>query len=152
MTDLYHYYYDQYTKDIRHWIQHFEKFPRPHIVGIYRGSLPIATHLSNVLKCPMSIIRYQSRDGSDEKPEWVINNMGFTSTWKTPGETTIVVDDIYDTGRTMRAIQQMDELKYHPDVVYTCLFGSKNEDHVGYLNERISRWIVFPWERSTGAM
>jgi len=100
----------------------------------------------------MSIIRYQSRDGSDEKPEWVINNMGFTSTWKTPGETTIVVDDIYDTGRTMRAIQQMDEFKYHPDVVYTCLFGSKNEDHVGYLNERISRWIVFPWERSTGAM
>ena len=152
MTDLYHYYYDQYTKDIRHWIQHFEKFPRPHIVGIYRGSLPLATHLSNVLKCPMSIIRYQSRDGSDEKPEWVINNMGFTSTWKTPGETTIVVDDIYDTGRTMRAIQQMDEFKYHPDVVYTCLFGSKNEDHVGYLNERISRWIVFPWERSTGAM
>ena len=152
MTDLYHYYYDQYTKDIRHWIQHFEKFPRPHIVGIYRGSLPIATHLSNVLKCPMSIIRYQSRDGSDEKPECVINNMGFTSTWKTPGETTIVVDDIYDTGRTMRAIQQMDEFKYHPDVVYTCLFGSKNEDHVGYLNERISRWIVFPWERSTGAM
>ena len=152
MTDLYHYYYDQYTKDIRHWIQHFEKFPRPHIVGIYRGSLPIATHLSNVLKCPMSIIRYQSRDGSDEKPEWVINNMGFTSTWKTPGETTIVVDDIYDTGRTMRAIQQMDEFKYHPDVVYTCLFGSKNEDHVGYLNERISRWIVFPWERSDGGM
>ena len=152
MTDLYHYYYDQYTKDIRHWIQHFEKFPRPHIVGIYRGSLPIATHLSNVLKCPMSIVRYQSRDGVDEKPEWVINNMGFTSTWKTPGETTIVVDDIYDTGRTMRAIQQMDEFKYHPDVVYTCLFGSKNEDHVGYLNERISRWIVFPWERSAGAM
>ena len=152
MTDLYHYYYDQYTKDIRHWIQHFEKFPRPHIVGIYRGSLPIATHLSNVLKCPMSIIRYQSRDGSDEKPEWVINNMGFTSTWKTPGETTIVVDDIYDTGRTMRAIQQMDEFKYHPDVVYTCLFVSKNEDHVGFLNERISRWIVFPWERSTGRM
>ena len=152
MTDLYHYYYDQYTKDIRHWIQHFEKFPRPHIVGIYRGSLPIATHLSNVLKCPMSIIRYQSRDGSDEKPEWVINNMGFTSTWKTPGETTIVVDDIYDTGRTMRAIQQMDEFKYHPDVVYTCLFGSKNEDHVGYLNERISRWIVFPWERVKGGM
>ena len=152
MTDLYHYYYDQYTKDIRHWIQHFEKQPRPHIVGIYRGSLPIATHLSNVLKCPMSIIRFQSRDGDDEKPEWVINNMGFTASWKTPGETTIVVDDIYDTGHTMRAIQQMDEFKYHPDVVYTCLFGSKNEDHVGYLNERISRWIVFPWERSTGAM
>ena len=152
MTDLYHYYYDQYTKDIRQLVEHLDKLPRPHIVGVYRGSLPIATHLSNVLKCPMSIIRYQSRDGSDEKPEWVINNMGFTSTWKTPGETTIVVDDIYDTGRTMRAIQQMDEFKYHPDVVYTCLFGSKNEDHVGYLNERISRWIVFPWERSTGAM
>jgi hypoxanthine phosphoribosyltransferase len=100
----------------------------------------------------MSIVRYQSRDGSDEKPEWVINNMGFTATWKTPGETTIVVDDIYDSGRTMRAIQQMDEFKQHPNVIYQCLFGSKNKDGVGFLNERISRWIVFPWERSTGAM
>ena len=152
MTDLYHYYYDQYTKDIRHWIQHFEKFPRPHIVGIYRGSLPIATHLSNVLKCPMSIIRFQSRDGDDDKPEWGINNMGFTASWKTPGETTIVVDEIYDTGHTMRAIQQMDEFKHHPSVIYQCLFGSKNEDGVGYLNERISRWFVFPWEREIGGM
>ena len=152
MTDLYHYYYDQYTKDIRHWIQHFKKQPRPHIVGIYRGSLPIATHLSNVLKCPMSIIRYQSRDGSDEKPEWIINNMGFTATWKTPGETIIVIEDIYDTGNTMRAIQQMDELKNHPDVIYKALFGSKNDDGVEFLNERMSKWIVFPWERSTGGM
>ena len=152
MTDLYHYYYDQYTKDIRQLVEHLDKLPRPHIVGVYRGSLPIATHLSNVLKCPMSIIRYQSRDGIDEKPEWVINNMGFTATWKTPGETTIVVDDIYDSGRTMRAIQQMDEFKYHPTVIYQCLFGSKNDDGVGYLNERISRWIVFPWERSIGGM
>ena len=152
MTDLYHYYYDQYTKDIRHWIEHFRKQPRPHIVGIYRGSLPIATHLSNVLKCPMSIIRYQSRDGVDEKPEWIINNMGFIATWKTPGETTIVVDDIYDSGRTMRAIQQMDEFKHHPSAIYQCLFGSKNKIGVGYLNERISRWIVFPWERSDGGM
>jgi len=152
MTDLYNYYYDQYTKDIRQLVEQLDKLPRPHIVGVYRGSLPIATHLSNVLKCPMSIIRYQSRDGSDEKPEWVINNMGFTATWKTPGETTIVVDDIYDSGRTMRAIQQMDEFKHHPTVIYQCLFGSKNDDGVGYLNERISRWIVFPWERSDGGM
>ena len=100
----------------------------------------------------MSIIRYQSRDGNDAKPEWVINNMGFTATWKTPGETTIVVDDIYDSGRTMRAIQQMDEFKHHPSVIYQCLFGSKNEDGIGYLNERISRWIVFPWEREIGGM
>ena len=37
-------------------------------------------------------------------------------------------------------------------VIYQCLFGSKNDDGVGYLNERISRWIVFPWERSDGGM
>ena len=152
MTDLYHYYYDQYTKDIRHWIQHFKKQPRPHIVGIYRGGLPIATHLSNVLKCPMSIIRFQLRDGDDIKPEWILNNIGISATWKTPGETIIVIEDIYDTGNTMRAIQQMDELKNHPDVIYKALWGSKNDDGVGFLNERISKWIVFPWERSTGGM
>jgi len=151
MTDLYHYYYDQYTKDVRHYIQHFKKFPNPHIVGIYRGSLPLATHLSNVLKCPMSIIRFQSRDGDDKKPEWAINNLDFTATWRM-SESIIVVDDIYDTGHTMRAIQQMKEFKDNPSVVYQCLFGSKNPDGVGFLNERISRWIVFPWERSDGGM
>ena len=152
MTDLYHYYYDQYTKDIRQLVERLDKLPRPHIVGVYRGSLPIATHLSNVLKCPMSIIRFQLRDGDDIKPEWILNNLGISATWKTPGETIIVIEDIYDTGKTMRAIQQMDELKNHPDVIYKALWGSKNDDGVGFLNERISRWIVFPWERSTGAM
>ena len=116
MTDLYHYYYDQYTKDIRLLVEHFDKLPRPHIVGVYRGSLPIATHLSNVLKCPMSIIRFQLRDGDDIKPEWILNNIGISATWKTPGETIIVIEDIYDTGNTMRAIQQMDELKNHRDI------------------------------------
>ena len=152
MTDLYHYYYDQYTKDIRLLVEQLEKLSRPHIVGVYRGSLPIATHLSNVLKCPMSIIRFQSRDGDDTKPEWILNNLGISATWKTPGETIIVIEDIYDTGHTMRAIQQMDELKNHPDVIYKALFGSKNDDGVEFLNERMSNWIVFPWERSTGGM
>ena len=41
---------------------------------------------------------------------------------------------------------------YGSSVIYQCLFGSKNKDGVGFLNERISKWIVFPWERSTGAM
>ena len=117
MTDLYHYYYDQYTKDIRQLVERLDKLPRPHIVGVYRGSLPIATHLSNVLKCPMSIIRFQLRDGDDIKPEWILNNLGISATWKTPGETIIVIEDIYDTGNTMRAIQQMDELKNHPDLL-----------------------------------
>jgi len=152
MTDLYHYYYEQYTKDIRLLVEQLEKLSRPHIVGVYRGSLPIATHLSNVLKCPMSIIRFQSRDGDDTKPEWILNNLDISATWKTPGETIIVIEDIYDTGHTLRAIQQMDELKNHPDVIYKALFGSKNDDGVVFLNDRMSEWIVFPWERSTGGM
>ena len=34
-----------------------------HVVGIYRGSLPVAVHISNVFEVPMSIVGFQTRDG-----------------------------------------------------------------------------------------
>jgi hypoxanthine phosphoribosyltransferase len=146
-VEKYQYYYDEFTRDIRHWYKHFKRQANLQIVGIYRGSLPIATHLSNILECPMSIIKFQSRDGEDEKPEWLINNIP-----KSTASNIIVVDDIYDTGYTFRMIQEMEEFKNNPSVTYAALFGSKNPDGVSYLNERINRWIVFPWERVIGGM
>ena len=52
----YNYYYDEYYKDIGDIASRYKNISNIHIVGIYRGSLPIATHLSNILNCPMSII------------------------------------------------------------------------------------------------
>ena len=152
MTDLYHYYYDQYTKDIRQLVEQLDKLPRPHIVGVYRGSLPIATHLSNVLECPMSIIKFQSRDGKDTKAEWLLNLTEDKKIHDKPQffPYLIVIDDVYDTGKTFRAIKRLPEFQNNPNYSFVALFGNPNDDGVYYLHEQLYRWIVYPWERVKG--
>ena len=151
MINKYNYYYDQYYKDITDIFERYKDKPNLHIVGIYRGSLPIATHLSNVLDCPMSIIKFQSRDGVDEKAEWMLNLTDdvsirpYKSTQFYP--TLLVVDDVYDTGKTFRAIKQLPEFINNPDYHCIALFGNKNDDGVTYIHEQLFRWIVYPWER-----
>ena len=72
-TPKYNYYYDEYFNDMATLYDRYVNRVNPHVVGVYRGSLPIATHLSNVLECPMSIIKFQSYDGNDKKAEWLLN-------------------------------------------------------------------------------
>ena len=154
MTELVNYYYDEYYNDIATLHDRFVNVVNPHIVGVYRGSLPMATHLSNVLDCPMSIIKFQSRDGEDKKAEWLLNLTEDKSVRNKPQffPYLIVVDDVYDTGKTFRAIKELPEFHNNPDYSLTALFGNANEDGVSYLHEQLYRWIVYPWERVKGEM
>ena len=154
MAEFYNYLYDQYYNDIATLAERYQKYPDPHIVSIYRGSLPMGVHLSNVLKCPMSIVKYQSRDGEDDKAEWVLNLTTDESIRQTSRffPYLIVVDDIYDTGKTFRAVLDLPEFHNNPNYQAIALFGNKNEDGVHYLNEQLYRWIVFPWERVKGGL
>ena len=147
----YNYYYDQYYNDVAILKERYDKIPDPHIVSIYRGSLPLGVHLSNVLNCPLSIVKYQSRDGQDSKAEWLLN---LTNERKNPKffPHLIVVDDIYDTGKTFRAVLDLPEFHNNPNYRAIALFGNPNDDKVLYLNEQVYRWIVFPWERIKGDM
>ena len=152
----YNYYYDQYYKDITDIFERYKNIRNLHIVGVYRGSLPIATHLSNVLDCPMSIIKFQSRDGEDDKAEWMLNLTDDVSIRPHKAiqffPTLLVVDDVYDTGKTFRAIKKLPEFAQNPDYHCLALFGNKNDDGVSYIHEQLYRWIVYPWERVSGGM
>ena len=152
MTNNYNYYYDEYYYDVATLVQRYKKIANPHIVSIYRGSLPLGVHLSNILKCPLSIIKYQSRDGEDSKAEWLLNLTSDESVRPTPRffPHLIVVDDIYDTGKTFRAVKDLPEFQDNPDYTLVALYGNKNDDGVVYLHEQLYRWIVFPWERVPG--
>ena len=149
MNNNYNYYYDEYYYDIATLVQRYKKITYPHIISIYRGSLPLGVHLSNILKCPLSIVKYQSRDGQDSKAEWLLN---LTNERKNPKffPHLIVVDDIYDTGKTFRAVKALPEFHNNPDYSLMALFGNDNDDGVHYLHEQLYRWIVFPWERAPG--
>ena len=102
----------------------------------------------------MSIVKYQSRDGKDEKAEWILNLIHDETLRPTARffPHLIVVDDIYDTGKTFRAVLDLPEFDKNP--MYSCmaLFGNENDDKVFYLHEQLYRWIVFPWERVKGGM
>tara|TARA_B100000287_G_scaffold354653_1_gene344950 strand:+ start:611 stop:1051 length:441 start_codon:yes stop_codon:yes gene_type:complete len=139
------YTWTDYEKDMKSidWL----KFD--HVVGIYRGSLPMAVHISNIRNVPMSIVGFQTRDGKDKNPYWIHN-----ATTKTFDEVQkiLVVDDIYDTGYTMNNV--IDFVKKNrtrpsamPEVYGYCLFGKENAKEIVYSNPLNGHWIVFPWER-----
>jgi len=135
-----YYEWSDYEVDMRQ----VKNFEFDHVVGIYRGSLPMAVHISNVFDVPMSIIGLQTRDGDDKEPYMIkdINHIhqGF------PGKKILIVDDIYDTGLTMKKVIRY-LTPYSIDRIQGfCLFGKDNNFNVSYANEHDGSWIVFPWE------
>ena len=62
----------------------------------------------------------------------------------------LVVDDIYDSGYTMKRVIKM--LSYYSEhrIQSFCLFGKENNLNVSYANEHDGSWIVFPWEYIEG--
>ena len=144
-------YYDwiDYRYDMRHHIFKIKlDYDFDHVVGIYRGSLPMAVHISNVFEVPMSIVGFQTRDGKDDEP-YMIHKTG-----EAPKQV-LVVDDIYDSGYTMKkVIESLSHYRWissiYPTAAYSiqgfCLFGKENKLNVSYANEHDGSWIVFPWE------
>ena len=127
MAEFYNYMYDQYYNDVVTLKERYDKIPDPHVVAIYRGSLPLGVHLSNILKCPLSIVKYQSRDGEDRQAEWLLNLTGDKTLHPKFFPHLIVIDDIYDTGETFRAVLELPEFDKNPDYSLMALFGNDND-------------------------
>ena len=92
-------------------------FEFDHVVGIYRGSLPMAVHISNVFEVPMSIVGFQTRDGKDTEPYMI-------KAGKAPTQI-LVVDDIYDSGYTMKKVMQFLAYWRADKIQGFCLYGKK---------------------------
>jgi len=146
--DKVYYEWSDYAKDMKavEWL----KFD--HVVGIYRGSLGMAAHISNVRKVPMSIVGFQTRDGKDKKPYWIYNATEPTNLGPyADGARILIVDDIYDTGHTMKNVINFvktarSKPSAYPLVFGYCLFGKENAEEIIYSQEHDGSWIVFPWE------
>lgn len=143
-----YYTWKDYAKDMKavDWIN------CDHVIGIYRGSVGMATHVSNIKDIPMSIVGFQTRDGEDKEPYWIHNATETVSIEEyAEGQTFLVLDDIYDTGITMNKVIEFVKKSRNkpspmPNVFGYCLFGKTNAADIVYSNEHDGSWIVFPWE------
>lgn len=134
--------HEEYHHDMKRIIEDIqETVKNPYVVGIFRGSLGMASHISNVLNCGMGIINYQTRDGETKTPEWLLNT-------STPEHTLVIVDDIYDTGKTLNDITKIvpSGTKYY--TLFNNVEAEKVESDIRVISMRESHgeWISFFWE------
>jgi len=114
-------------------LQDIEKTDYDVVIGIKRGGLVPAVHLSNLLGVPMEVVELQKRDGDG------VFRSGDLSKYNKP----LIVDDICDTGETL------EELHLHlPKADVAVLINKTISDKVTYSGTDHSNnmWIVFPWE------
>ena len=138
--ETYSYAFEEYKSDLGSLKYTVSGIKNLHLIAVYRGSIPLTVHLSNLLKCEMSIIKLETRNGNVEEANFVSNNIK-------ENDRLVVLEDIYDTGNTIRLIQQMMNVKYKDHSIrYYSLFGKTNDAGVVYLKENNNKWIVFPWE------
>ena len=133
--DKIYYTWQDYEADI----SRVKDFKFDHVVGIYRGSLPMAVHISNVFDVPLSIVGFQTRDGKDKEPYMIYKA-------DEAPKRVLIVDDIYDSGYTMTEVIKMLPHYATYSIEGFCLFGKENKLNVSYANEHDGSWIVFPWE------
>ena len=113
------------------------------IVGIVRGGLLPALHLSHALERPMETVTWQTRDKKyqqfNERVDIQIRN----------DDVVLFVDDINDTGRTFKDLAKAYNTNTKPNVHFISLVEKTASDFHGTaaLTLYDSRWIVFPWEK-----
>lgn len=118
------------------------------VVGITRGGLVPAVHLSHALGLPMEVINWQTRDGETQQAD---NQVVIDAVLA--GKTVVFVDDINDSGRTMHEVIHAYgwNICENPDVVFAALVeksSSRERSHFCSLKIDDDRWVTFPWERS----
>lgn len=109
------------------------------IVGITRGGLLPAVHLSHCLGIPMDTLAWRTRDNPQTEYNDNINAMLIAK------KTVVFVDDINDTGRTFTEIKQ--EYRGGHFVSLVEKVGSTFRSDASSLQLKDDRWIVFPWEK-----
>ena len=61
--NTYSYTFKEYESDAKSLKNTLSDIENLHLVAVYRGSIPLVVHLSNLLDCEMSIIKLQTSNG-----------------------------------------------------------------------------------------
>ena len=119
-----HYFsWEDYDDAIKHIVEYYKDYDLDcgAVYGLPRGGLPIAVSLSHRLNLPLLMNYYDRKIVTDKQ--------------------ILVVDDIADTGHTLR------NFKNEHNVI--CTFHYHEQSIVEpdfYCEEKGDKWIVYPWE------
>jgi hypoxanthine phosphoribosyltransferase len=139
-------YYDVTDEEYKNFIKfcvekinnYKEEYPDIQIVSIYRGSLGMGAHLSNLLNVPLSIIKFQKYDGNDDYPK-------FLTSYLQPNSLAVILDDIYDTGETMNRCIEFIKICSGSECLPITMFG-KDSPFLSWNHHDGESWYRFPWE------
>jgi len=119
-----------------------------HVIGITRGGLVPAVYLSHSLDLPLSIVSYSSPTGNGEG----CNTIEFLNDKLIPitvAKKVILVDDICDTGETIKYVHQyltdMGVEVHTASIFYREGSCFKPNMHLHVLSEN-DPWVKFDWE------
>lgn len=115
------------------------------IVGLTRGGLMPAQELSHLMNIPMVAVQYSSKEGAGD------NKNHANELPEIKGNSILLVDDICDSGNTLRELHDIYESKGYK--VFSAVIYYKTQKDPVYKPDvwaiNISQnfgWIIFPWE------
>lgn len=130
------------------------------IVGLVRGGVVPAVKLSHYLDCKMHTLSVSLRDHVDTVSDTVLSEMAFE------GKNILVIDDIMDSGDTLKWVKQDWQTSHMPNhdkwnkdiwhktVKFAALVSNESSsivvDYSGIHMNRVDQpdsWYVFPWEK-----
>jgi hypoxanthine phosphoribosyltransferase len=124
------------------------------VVGLSRGGLIPAVRISHLMSQPFAAVEYSSNAGNGETASGVANDLEYQVNYLTQKYcdtpmNVVIVDDIVDTGHTMREVLRS-FVSFGWNTLSAGLFvrhGSVHQPSVVWqtINEDDS-WIIFPWE------
>jgi hypoxanthine phosphoribosyltransferase len=141
-----------YQKDIEKMAEHLSECKHQiHLVSIYRGSLGIGAHLSNILNAPLSIVKFQRYDSNDKEVK-LIHNADINSSDKI-----VIIDDLLDRGNTLKMVYDFFHKEFsHNPIVSLTIFSSTERNNIvpnnTYLREKPQEYIDFWWELSKNTL
>lgn len=135
-------------------------FRPTHIVGIWRGGAPIGIAVQELLEfrgvhADHIAIRTSSYSGIDkQEPEVRVYALGYLVNTVNPDDALLVVDDVFDSGRSIKAFIHELALKCRHNMPRTVKIATayykpkRNVTDLApdyYLHE-VDEWLVFPHE------
>jgi len=140
--------YDDVLTMAKHLAYHLETRHVDLIVGIKRGGVVPALHLSHELEKPMEVITWQTRDGDKQEHNQAIKQAVLE------GKHVVFVDDINDTGTSADQIIAAYgyDICENPNITFATLIEkvtSTRRVDVCALRIDDPRWVIFPWEKQS---